>query len=86
MKSLMSRSSLSLIVILMPALKHEMKHEVNHSYINHILLLNTLKLSTIFLHRAITYPRYFQHIIFILRDYINERINCIRNGRNFWWL
>ncbi len=43
MKSLMSRSSLSLIVILMPALKHEMKHEVNHSYINHILFIEHLK-------------------------------------------
>lgn len=43
MKSLMSRSSLSLIVILMPALKHEMKHEVNYSYINHILFIEHLK-------------------------------------------
>lgn len=43
MKSLMSRSSPSLIVILMPALKHEMKHEVNHSYINHILFIEHLK-------------------------------------------
>lgn len=43
MKSLMSRSSLSLIVILMPALKHEMKHEVNYSYTNHILFIEHLK-------------------------------------------
>ncbi len=44
MKSLKSQLSLSLIVILMPALKHEMKHEVTHSYINHILFIEYLKI------------------------------------------
>lgn len=43
MNSLTNCSSLSLIVILMPALKYEMKHEVTHSYINHILFIEYIK-------------------------------------------